>query len=418
MRLRVKGHPADGKSDPGRKFGRLSADLDLQMPKLSKPTLSKIDLPKLRKPTLGMPEMGRIDLPKLRKTKAGGSLVGLEIEADSIAVAEVRNGSEIVTTAVTPLPAGAFEDGEIVNGGAVTAALRSTFSEFGLSKRVRLGIANQRVVVRTLRLPAIEDPKELEAAVRFQAEEEIPMPIDQAILDHRVVGGAPPTEDGPASVDVVVVAARRDMISTFLKSLRDAGLDPVGVDLSAFGMIRALGEAPLPPSEDGPVLGTTSLYCNIADTTNLAVARGRSCLFTRASPVGLEETVTGLGASAGLTSAHARLWLSHVGLTEPVEAIDGNLGTVAEVRTALEGFASTLVDELRLSLDFYGALGDATPVERIILSGPGAAVPGLSERMSPALGRPIEIGRPSALASLAPAEAARLTVSYGLALEE
>ena len=105
---------------------------------------------------------------------------------------------------------------------------------------MRLGIGNQRVVVRTLRLPAIEDPKEMEAAVRFQAQEQIPMPLDQAVLEHQVVGGVPAEEGAAPQVDVVVVAARRDMIASFLEPIRRAGLEPVGIDLSAFGMIRAL----------------------------------------------------------------------------------------------------------------------------------------------------------------------------------
>ena len=120
------------------------------------------------------------------------SLVGLEIEAGSIAATEVRanGGARVSAAAIGPLAPEAFSDGEVGDGDALVAALKSLFAENKLSKRVRLGIANQRVVVRTLRLPAIEDPKELDAAIRFQAQEQIPMPLDQAILDHRVVGGA------------------------------------------------------------------------------------------------------------------------------------------------------------------------------------------------------------------------------------
>ena len=71
------------------------------------------------------------------------------------------------------------------------------FSSNKLSKQVRVGVANQRVVVRTMRLPAIEDPKEMAAAVRFQAEEQMPMPLDQAVLEHQVVGGVPAEEGSP-----------------------------------------------------------------------------------------------------------------------------------------------------------------------------------------------------------------------------
>ena len=347
-------------------------------------------------------------------------LVGLEIEAGSIAAAEVRtNGAPHLTaTAITPLAPGAFHDGEVVDAGALAKALKALFSEHKLSRRVRLGVANQRVVVRTLRLPAIEDPKELEAAVRFEAQERIPMPIDQAILDHRVVGGVAASEDAPAQIDVVVVAARRDMIEATLKPLRDAGLQPVGVDLAAFGLIRALAE---PLSSEAPATTPTTstvLYCNVGDVTNLAVAKGRSCLFTRVSPVGLAGVAAGLAASRGLSDEHARMWLSYVGLAQPTEALEGDPETIAMTRSALESGASSLLDELRLSLDFYGAQEASVPVERVVLCGPGSAISGLPERMEPVLNLPIAIGKPEPLSALDPASAARLTLSYGLALEQ
>ncbi len=361
-------------------------------------------------------------IPTLKKSRTKESaLVGLEIEAGSIGAAEVRsNGGPHVTAAATaPLPPEAFHDGEVTDPGSVAAALRDLFAEHKLGKRVRLGIANQRVVVRTLRLPAIEDPAELSSAVRFAAQEQIAMPLDQAVVDHRVVGGVGAVEGAAPQVDVIVVAARRDMIATSLKPLKDAGLEPVGVDLSAFGMIRALGEqtaAVAADAESQPAL-TAVLYCNVGDVTNLAVAKGRSCLFTRVSPVGLEDIAGGLASVTGLTPDHAQIWLDHVGLDQPLEQIEGDPDTVARARTALENGASALLDELRLSLDFYGAQEAAVPVERVVLCGSGSAIPGLAARMEPVLGLPIAVGRPEALGGLDPAAAARLTLPFGLALE-
>jgi type IV pilus assembly protein PilM len=357
---------------------------------------------------------------QISKKKKDTALVGLEIEAGSIAAAEVRiNGAaHLAATAIAPLAPGAFHDGEVADPAVLAETLRDLFAEHKLSRRVRLGIANQRVVVRTLRLPAIDDPKELEAAVRFEAQERIPMPIDQAILDHRVVGGVPAAEGEVAQIDVVVVAARRDMIEATLKPLSDAGLQPVGVDLAAFGLIRALAEPAY--GEDGAIItpaASAVLYCNVGDVTNLAIAKGRSCLFTRVSPVGLEGIAESLSGSTGLSREHARMWLSHVGLAQPAEAIEGAPETIALARAAMENGASSLLDELRLSLDFYGAQEAAVGVERIVLCGPGSAIPGLSTHMEPALGLPISIGRPEPLADLDPASAARLTLSYGLALD-
>jgi type IV pilus assembly protein PilM len=357
-----------------------------------------------------------------RKRQGDSAMVGLEIEAGSIAAAEVQSNDEtrVNAVAVEPLPPDAFNDGEVTDADAVAEALRSLFSAHHLSKRVRLGIANQRVVVRTIRLPAIEDPAELDAAVRFTAQEQIAMPLEQAVIDHRVIGGVAANDGAPPQVDVMVVAARRDMIAASLKPLKDAGLEPVGVDLSAFGMIRALPPALEP---DAPAQGdvdsppTAVLYCNVGDVTNLAVAKGRSCLFTRVSPVGLDSMVASLSSKLGLTPEHARMWLDYTGLERPLEQIEGDPAVLGQTRATLEQGADSLLDELRLSLDFYGSQEATVAVERIVLCGPGSAVPGLAQHLEPGLGLPIAVGRPEALAGLDVASAARLTLPYGLALD-
>ncbi len=268
-----------------------------------------------------------------KKTVAGG-IAGLDIEAGSIAAAEIKSNGlvQVSAAAVEPLPAGVFQEGEVADADRLVEALKSLFGKHKLSKRVRLGIGNQRVVVRTLRLPAIESPQEMEAAVRFQAQEQIPMPLDQAVLEHQVVGGSPAEEGATPTVDVVVVAARRDMIGSFLEPLRRAGLEPAGIDLSAFGMIRALAEvgsqatAVIVPDDEETEAGEPAarpehavLYCNVGDVMNLAVARGRACLFTRVSHEGLDGIAARLGAERGLSAEHATQWLSHVGLESSLE---------------------------------------------------------------------------------------------------
>jgi type IV pilus assembly protein PilM len=397
----------------------------ISLPRPRRPELRRPELrrggggrPTLGGPTLSMPSIGR-------KKTSGGAVVGLEIEAGSVAAVEARPDGEprLVAAGVRPLAPEAFRDGEVAEPEAVAEALRVLFAEHNLSRRVRLGIANQRLVVRTLRLPAIESPGELDAAVRFSAQEQIAMPLEEAMIEHRVVGGMPATADGPAQIDVMVVAARREMILTSLAPLRDAGLEPVGVDLSAFGMIRALADTDDPsatPAADGGLGAaprTATLYCNVGDATNLAVARGRVCLFTRVSPFGLEDMASGLASATGLTPEHAGMWLGHVGLGRPVEEIEGDAATITRTRSVLEHGAASLVDELRLSLDFYGAQEAAVAVERVVLCGPGSAIPGLAEQMEPAIGLPIAVGRPRALANYDAATAARLTLPLGLALD-
>jgi type IV pilus assembly protein PilM len=358
-----------------------------------------------------------------KRLKGDGAVVGLDLEAGSVAAAEVRsNGSVAVTAAaVEPMPPGAFRDGEVADPAAVTEALRSLYSAHKLDRRVRLGIANQRVVVRTLRLPAIDNPDELDSAVRFSAQEQIAMPLENAVIEHRVVGGVAATEEAPPQIDVMVVAARRDMILASLKPLWDAGLEPVGVDLSAFGMIRALADVTGPVATGTEVDASSApaavLYCNVSDVTNLAVAKGRSCLFTRVSPVGLEDIIGSLASSTGLSHEHAQMWIGHVGLAQPIEQVDGDVETAARTRAVLENGAAGLLDELRLSLDFYGAQEGAAPVEQILVCGPGGAIPGLAEYMGSILDLPIVVGSPQALVDFDPGTAARLTLPFGLALD-
>jgi type IV pilus assembly protein PilM len=184
-------------------------------------------------------------------------------------------------------------------------------------------------------------------------------------------------------------------------------------------MIRALAdtEAANVVVEPGERPSEAVLYCNVGDVTNLAVARGRSCLFTRVSHAGLEAIAERLAAARGLSPEHALQWLVYVGLERPVEEIEGDPETVAEARRALEDGVPALLDEMRLSLDYYQAQESALPVGRIVLSGSGSTVAGLSQRMEEGLGSPIAVARPAAFDGIEDAAAARLTLSYGLALE-
>jgi Tfp pilus assembly protein, ATPase PilM len=359
------------------------------------------------------------------------TIIGLDVEAGSLAASQLDgNGSRSVSqVAITPLEGGLIKEGEVIDPEGLSAALRSMFAEHKLSKTVRVGIANQRVAVRTFRLPLIEDPKELDTAIRFQAQEHLPMPLDQAVLDHQVVARSD-DGDGARSMEVVAVAARRDMLQSLLAALSGAGLRPAGIDLSAFALIRALSGATDGPtadptdstiaSEPGPE-GThapASLYCNLGDVTNLAVARGSSCLFTRVSPFGVEVIAQRLAERRTLAMDHARQWLTHVGFERPLGEIEGDPEIIAATREVLEEGASKLADELRLSLEFYAAQEGVPPVERIVIAGAGSAIPGLIGRLQTGLGQDLATVRPGALAQLGDEAAARLTVSYGLALED
>jgi type IV pilus assembly protein PilM len=379
------------------------------------------------------------------KTKSKG-VVGLDVEVGSIAAAEVvTNGTSAVTKfGIAPLESGVYGEGEVSDPEALGDVLKELFAANKLAKTVRVGLASQRVAVRTLRLPLIEGRSELETAVRFQAQDHIPMPLEQAVLDWQVVGH-PTGENGERQVEVVAVAARRDMLGGLMQAMRRAALRPVGIDLSAFGMIRALardthtpvnpgdyvdapGHEPAShadmgghPADDDSAPGpdaSAKLYCNLGDVTNLAVARAGTCLFTRVSPFGVEGIAQKLAERQRLSLEHARQWLVHVGLEKPVETIEGDPETISAARDSLAEGVARLVDELRLSLEFYAAQEGAVPIQDVVVCGPGTTIPGFTERLQRDLGQRFELGRPPALLHLDEAAAARLTLAFGLALGE
>src|SRR5690349_7382379 len=118
--------------------------------------------------------------------RAPKPVVGLDIEPSAVTAAQVSvNGSiSIDRAAIVPLEGGIVRDGEVADVEGLADALRTLYRENkGFDKRVRIGIANAKIVVRTLELPPIADHKELETAVRFQAQDQIPMPLDAAVLD-------------------------------------------------------------------------------------------------------------------------------------------------------------------------------------------------------------------------------------------
>src|SRR3954453_564014 len=251
-----------------------------------------------------------------KKRSPQPSVVGLELDAGHVAVAEVSvDGTlTLIRGAVAELRPGIMRDGEGVHPIGLREALKSLFPDHELPKRVRLGIPPQRIVVRTLDVPAgIDDPKALAAAVRATAPDHIPMPMDEAVLDFqplRVVE-AP---GGALRSRVVVVAVRKEMVERAAAAVQGAGLELEGIDLSAFGMVRALA------TEHAGAL----LYVNVAGMLNVAVANEDGCLFTRAAAGGLDAIAHNLAQRRGLTLEHARQWMTHVGLETPLDEVEGD----------------------------------------------------------------------------------------------
>jgi type IV pilus assembly protein PilM len=381
-------------------------------------------------PSLGLPSTGTLLRGGPTHGRRTRSLVGLEIEPGQLIAVQSRlNGHLVVERAAgKPIAANVVRDGEVTDINALSTALEELFASSGLDRRVRIGIANQRIVMRQIELPPITDPKELESAVQFQAQDEIPMPIESVVLDYHALGIAE-TPAGPR-MQVLLVAARRDMVERILLAARQAGLRPEGVDLAAFGMIRAL--RPLDSLPDEQIL-----YLSIGGLTNLAIARGSTCQFTRVITTGVEQIVAEVAATAGVPLSDARRLVAGAGSEgsegESSEAAQPSQATLSgdsmaaatrghdEVaRMALADGIRRIAAEIRNSLDFHLSSHGDGAVSRAVLTGPALDLPGFDV----ALGRELGLTLARGAVELADENAAghvpmsRLPVAAGLSLSE
>lgn len=331
--------------------------------------------------------------------------MGLDIEPGAIAAAMVAPGAglSILQTASAPLAPNVVRDGEVADVEALTEALKDLFREHKLDRRVRIGVANQRIVVRTLDLPPVENEKELEAVVRFQAQDELPMRLDEAVIDFHSIGIVE-TPAGPRQ-RVVLVAARRTLIESVVVAVRAAGLRPEGVDLSAFAMVRAL--------KDGNPAPT--LFLAVGGLTNLAIAENGNVLFTRVSGSGLEGMAGMLAERRGMHIDQARELLVAVGVDGPIEPGEEEEGGM--VRAVVSEGLRRIAGEARASLDFHHtASTDSPPVQRAVLTGPVVGVPGFVDALAEELGLPVVAG--GVHGGQDEAHGARFAVAAGLAVEE
>ncbi len=383
--------------------------------------------------------------PTLRLSRrSAADIVGLDIQPGHVAAVQARVNGSIVAerAAALALPADIVREGEVLDESSLSETLRELFRDSRLSKRVRIGVANQRTVLRTLELPPITDHKELDAAVRFQAQEQVPMPLNNAVLDFHALG-VHETPDGPRQ-QVVLVAAQRDMVGRLLAAVRGAGLRPEGVDLSAFALIRSLYRPD--PEHDGRVL-----YLNVDGLTNMAIAEGAVCRFTRVVGGGLEAMASELAERRSIPVADARELIAAADLGAPAEPAppepatldlaepvssepdpeettdddspqpDAASSSSEDVRIVLENGIREIAGEVRNSLDFHRSQEGGGEVALVVLSGAALDVPGFTDALQAELGVPVTretVGVADGALNGALVSPQRLAIAAGLAVEE
>jgi type IV pilus assembly protein PilM len=361
-------------------------------------------------------------LPARGGGKAAKRIVGLKIGASQLSAATVANNghAEVLQTARTPLDPGIVTGGELRDPDALAEALKEFFAKNKLPRRgVRLGIATNRIGVRTLEIVGIDDPKQLANAIRFRAQEALPIPIDEAVLDYQVL--AESTNDEGASVrKILLVLAYRDLVDRYVGACRKAGIGLVGIDLEAFALLRALAA----PREEG-IQATAALVAVTVghDRTTFAVSDGRVCEFTRVLDWG----------GATLNTAVARVLEkapSEVDEIKHLLTLDGSEvphGLTAEqaqaCREALRRQVQTFARELVSSLQFYQNQPGSLGIGEIVITGGTAHLSGFAADLERLIGVRVRVGDPLVRVKLGkkfkePEQLGSLSVAIGLGIED
>lgn len=311
--------------------------------------------------------------------------VGLDLGSTGVRAAEVSLGSDppsLVRAAQVPLEPGAVENGEVRNADLVAEAVKELWRRGGFrSKEVTMGVGNQRVVVREVTLPSLPE-KELRQSLPYQVSDLIPIPMEEAVLDFDVLDEL--EQEGRKMVRLLVVAAQREMIDQLVQSALKAKLEPVGVDLIPFALVRAVGR------DDGMGLdeaeaGGEAVVDVGADVTNICVHERGVPRFVRILPSGSSDVTKAMSSALSMTEEQAEA-------LKRGTPIQGG-PTPEEARSVLEGHAASLVDEVRSSIGFYQVQSPGARVTRVLVTGGGSKLSGFLEMLSARLGTPVERGR-------------------------
>src|SRR5437773_3909372 len=210
--------------------------------------------------------------------------IGLDVGSTAARAVEVNVASEppvLLRAAQVPMQPGAIENGEVRQPEAVSEALRDLWRRGGFKGRqVYMGVGNQRVVVREVALPWLPE-KELRDSLPYQVQEFIPIPVEEAVLDFDVLEEF--EHEGARMLRVLLVAAQRPMVQQVVEVAQQAKLEPVGLDLVAFALVRSVG------ARDAAIFDASGEEAVIdvgAEITSIVVHEGGVPRFVRMLPTG------------------------------------------------------------------------------------------------------------------------------------
>jgi type IV pilus assembly protein PilM len=304
-----------------------------------------------------------------------GHAIGLDIGATAVRAAVLvpravdgRPAVSLHSVGRVGLPRGAVVNGVVQEPQAVTQALRTLWAQYRIDCRnVIVGVISQQVVVRQVNLPNLP-PDQRAQALPFQAREVIALPIERAILDFIPVGEVNPADN---TVPGLLIAAPREPVSVAVGAIEAAGLRVARVDLGAFAALRAAADETL------PVEAVIDIGAHL---TNIVIHDRGVPQLVRTVARGGDELTTALAGRLGVEPEAAEQAKQSVGLTADSE-------TATTLRTAIR----PLLSELRGSLRAFEQAHPGVAIQRVALTGGGAALPGLADEVSRVVDVPAEV---------------------------
>lgn len=343
------------------------------------------------------------------------SIVGLDIGSSSVKALELDilgrdKGFELRKLGVAPLASESIVQGAFLNSGSIADAIREAIENGEITtKEVAIAVSGHSVIVKKVSL-AVQAQEELEDSIRWEAEQYIPFDVNEVHLDFQILD----TSEGEGQMDVLLVAAKRDLVDDYVQVIREAGLIPACIDVAAFAVENAYELNYEASPEESVALVNVG-----AQVVNINVMQQGVPAFTRDITTGGNQYTEEIQKTLSISFDDAeRVKLGG-------EISDQNTDVVpAEVEQAIQGVTETVVEEIGRSLDFFTATSAESRISRVMLSGGGATISGFGDAFRARTGLEVEYMNPLSrmlpskhfdadyLAEVAPS----LSVGIGLAM--
>lgn len=302
--------------------------------------------------------------------------VGLDIGSSAIKVVEIeqrREGPRIVNFGVTELVPEAIVEGEIMDRQLVVETIQNLFEEREIRPRqVNTGVSGRGVIVKKITMEKMGD-QEAREAIHWEAEQHVPYDINDVALDFEVLA----TDVGPNQMQVLLVAAKRDLITAHADLVREAGLVPAVIDVNSFA-VQNVSES----NYDFLKAEVVAMVNVGAELTNINLVQGGVPLYTQDLSQG------GNGFVETLQKKY------QVSREEAQSALHSREQGSLDIESVVRGYCADLVTALERSLVYLKSNGDTDHIDRILLSGGGALTGGLRESLSEKMDVPVELTDP------------------------